>query len=911
MPLSPRPTTNVSPRFRAHAQERSSFVWALSLGLALALINGLVWAWLHASPWVLPNVDGLVPGMAYNGYSRWQSPIQGERPSAGQVASDLQLLRSYTPRLRTYTTTESPELFAEAAAQGFEVSAGLWLSNDMRRNEAELLAAIQIEKAFPGVVRQWIVGNETQLKGMVSPSALRAALRQARAELRAPVSTAEPWHIWEANPGLAREVDFIAVHLLPYWEGASLEGAAGLALQRFSALQRRYPNHRVVIAEIGWPSGGGRFGGAEASPEGQARFVREVLSAWKLLQNPPELYLMEAVDQPWKGKTDEGPVGAHWGMFDAARNPKFALTGDPRHDQSWVGRALAASLLGGLCSVLFVRSRSGVGRDGEIAMGSAILVAASLVVAFVTVPLINYPSLLDWLVLLGLLPPLALMVMVVLGQLHEFLASRHLPRLQPCMPGALVSAPKAFTTGLPPGVSVHMACANEDPAMVIEGVKSLLAMRYPRFEVVVVDNNTHNRKASQALQDQCEALQDARLRFVSVAQLEGFKAGALNLALAQTSEWADWVAVVDADYVVNEHWLAHAFGSPLPSDVALIQYPQAHRLDAVEHGSWLARGMDTEMESFFASGMQHRQSHEAALQHGTMCLVRKDALVKVGGWSSQTLCEDSELGLRLLQAGCRADYRPQVMGVGRLPPTYAAYARQRGRWARGAMQILWLHAAGRGAGLGLLPAQAYHFYMGWAPWLADGLHTLFAMTAALWTVALVWQGGDAQGPLGLPLEAFWVPLAVFWMLRLTIGPWQMRLAQPHRPWRDIVSASALGMALTPTIGVSVLSGLWAAARGRSLVFQGTRTDLGTSGVVKSIGRLVSWLVGPTLLAMACGFLWAVQEGALSYPWSSAMAWAALLAALGLPYAVASAVRLCSGGVSEKGALGQPSSIEAR
>ncbi len=900
------------------------WLWGLSLALASGVVHVLVWAAGHAGPSDLPEVSAPLPGVAYNGFSRWQSPAAGELPTAEVVREDLARIRPLTRSLRTYTTTESPALFEAAAAAGFEITAGLWLSNDLRRNEAELAAARAVELRYPGLVRQWLVGNETQLLGMVSPRSLRDALREARAVLSAPVSTAEPWHIWESNPWLVREVDFIGVHLLPYWEGVPLEVAAGMVVDRYRALAQRYPGRRIVVAEVGWPSGGGSFGAAEASPTAQARFVREVLARWHAMQSPPEAFLMEAIDQPWKGQSTEGPVGAHWGLLDAARVPKFSLSGDANPDPSWRWRALAASILGASMVVLLVVARSGIGRSGEVLMAVALQGASGLMVAFLAVPLANYPSAWDWAVLLGLLPPLALMAAVVLGQMFELLGSRRAERLSPRMPApdaplsTMVSRPGERHLGAEqplPGVSIHMACANEDPSMVMAGVRSLLSMRYPRLEVVLVDNNTRDRRLSDELEEWCRALADPRLKFIGVETLPGFKAGALNLALHHTADWAQWIAVVDADYVVHPDWLADALSSDPGAGCGLLQYPQAHRLSSREAESLLARGMDTELESFFASGMLHRQAHGAALQHGTMCLIRRAALVEVGGWSSATLCEDSELGLRLLQAGHRVEYRPRVAGEGQLPAHVSAYARQRSRWAQGAMQILCLHGWSSAHGcrprLGLRSGQAYHFWMGWAGWLTDGLHTLFSIAAVAWTVALIVQGGDGPGMLGLPLDALWMPLAVFWAARLVLGPWQMRMQQPHRRWSDIAAATLMGVALTPTIGVSVLRGMAAGIGRRALVFQGTRAGPAPTGAWQWLVRLASALTGPAMLALALGFAWAVGVGLLDYDRAPAWAWSLLLTALALPYVAASSVGLWAWMASEKGALGQPSKSAAR
>ncbi len=68
-----------------------------------------------------------------------------------------------------------------------------------------------------------MIGNEVLLRGDLPVEELEKYLDRARAAIGQPVGTAETWHTWLAHPELAQHVDFIAVHLLPYWEGVAVE----------------------------------------------------------------------------------------------------------------------------------------------------------------------------------------------------------------------------------------------------------------------------------------------------------------------------------------------------------------------------------------------------------------------------------------------------------------------------------------------------------------------------------------------------------------------------------------------------------------------------------------------------------------------------------------------------------------
>src|SRR5262249_48954329 len=210
---------------------------------------------------------------------------------------------------------------------GLKVTAGAWLDADPKKNDREIRNLVASVRANPNVNRV-IVGNEVLLRGDLKLAELAAYLRRVRALLAPygiPVGTAEPWHVWLKHPQLAREVDFIAVHLLPYWEGVSAESAVGFTLERLAEVKKRFPYKEVMIGEVGWPSNGRIRRGSVPSLANEAAFLRQFLNVAD--ERGIDYFVMEAFDQPWKIPV-EGGVGAYWGMFDAKRQPKFAWSGE-------------------------------------------------------------------------------------------------------------------------------------------------------------------------------------------------------------------------------------------------------------------------------------------------------------------------------------------------------------------------------------------------------------------------------------------------------------------------------------------------------------------------------------------------------------------------------------------------------
>src|SRR5262245_50430036 len=175
-------------------------------------------------------------------------------------------------------------------------------------------------------------------------------IQRAKRESPVPVTTGEVWSIWRDYPELVASVDFITVHVLPYWEGRSSTTAVDDAIGAYNLLRRLYPGKRVVIGEFGWPSAGYNLKEANPGRIEQAEVLRDFVTRAEALGI--DYNVIEATDQPWK--IDEGSVGSYWGLFDTNLRPKFAWTGPVTHSEHWKLGGLAL-LLGFLLSLPILR----------------------------------------------------------------------------------------------------------------------------------------------------------------------------------------------------------------------------------------------------------------------------------------------------------------------------------------------------------------------------------------------------------------------------------------------------------------------------------------------------------------------------------------------------------------------------
>ncbi|HEX4855999.1 MAG TPA: glycosyltransferase family 2 protein, partial [Limnobacter sp.] len=733
-------------------------------------------------------------------YQADQSPIKQVEPSPEDIQRDLSLLAGKTRAVRTYTVAgvfgEIPRL---AQPYNINVALGAWLGADREANAQELERLLELVGKSPRNVVRLVVGNEALLREELSPVQMAAYLDKVRSKTDLPVSTAEPWHMWLKHPQLANHVDYLAVHLLPFWEGVSLEQAVDYSIARYRDLQNAFPGKPIVVTEVGWPSNGRSIREADASQANQARFLRRFIQ--RAGEEGMVFYLMEAFDQPWKSDI-EGSVGGHWGVYDAFRNPKFEPDRPIIAIPQWKFLAAASIVVALLMTFLLLIDSKMLRNSGRTFLIFNAFVISCLIIYVIYDFTLHYHTWASVAVSVFLLLGVVGVFVIVLAEAHEWAEAMWYSRRQrlltiPGGPGEVARATSAFQ----PFVSIHVPTHEEPPTMVIDTLNALARLDYPAFEVLVVDNNTAEESTWRPVQAHCEKL-GSRFRFFHVKPLSGYKAGALNYALERTHPDAEVVAVIDADYQVQANWLkdlAPQFEKP---EIAIVQAPQDYRDGA---DSAFKAVCHAEYTGFFQLGMVTRNERNAIIQHGTMTMVRKSVLQEVGLWGVNTITEDTELGLRVFEQGHEAVYINQSYGFGLIPDNFTDYKKQRHRWAYGAMQILREHA---GQLLGfkasrLTAGQRYHFMAGWLPWIADGFNLVFSLLAVVWSLLMLWNPLEFNAP---PLLISIVPI-MFFLFKIT-KLFTLYLVQVRVSFTTAFAATLAGLSLSYVIGRATLAGLF-------------------------------------------------------------------------------------------------------
>jgi cellulose synthase/poly-beta-1,6-N-acetylglucosamine synthase-like glycosyltransferase/exo-beta-1,3-glucanase (GH17 family) len=780
----------------------------MSLGIFAAVVS-LV-ACMHLAFWALnnpdttaPSVEGRLPSVSYNRFAE-QTPDGLKIPEA-QIRSDLTAIAAHARAVRTYASTQGLEVVPRIARElGLDVTLGIWIDKDEARNEREIATALDLARRYHNVTRL-VVGNETYLRHEHTAAELVKIIQRVKRDSPVPVATADHWKTFIDHPELVDAVDEVFAHILPYWEGMPKQTAVDGSLALYDQLRTTYPGKKIVIGEFGWPSAGHNFEHAVPGPISQAVILRNFVARANKLGI--DYNIVEAIDQPQK--LFEGNVGPYWGINDASLRPKFAWTG-PIVDADYWKTATLAVLVGFLLSITILALPGATASQATLLAGADHLIGhwcASVLVYWqghylVHGEVITFAVALP---LLGLLGP------IVRSRLNE-MAAVALGREPTRLLSASSPGPIAYT----PKVSIHIPAYREPPDMLLRTIDSVAQLDYPNFECVVVINNTPDPAFWQPIDARCREL-GPRFKFVCVQNLVGFKAAALRLAIAETADEAEIIGIIDADYVVDPGWLRDLVPGFADPEVGLIQAPQDHR-DGDR--SQLHAAMNAEYAGFFDIGMVERNEVNAIIVHGTMCLIRRTAIAAAGGWSSDTICEDSDLGLTIMELGWRAHYTNRRYGWGLLPQDYLAFKTQRARWAGGAVQIVKKHWRRFLPGVSRLDRdQKREFIFGWLNWFGA---EIIAVAAAL--LNLVWVPFVAFKVVAIPDALLTLPIFSAFLVSLIhfVCSYRLRVAVPYR---QMLGAMVVFMSVQWTVASAAFK---AALPAQSSYFHRTRKGTGVS-----------------------------------------------------------------------------------
>ncbi len=147
-----------------------------------------------------------------------------------------------------------------------------------------------------------------------------------------------------------------------------------------------------------------------------------------------------------------------------------------------------------------------------------------------------------------------------------------------------------------------------------------------------------------------------------------------------------------------------------------------------------------------------KDRHGAAYWCGSAALIRRQALLEIGGVATETIAEDFHTTIRLQRHGWRTRYHDEVLVQGLAPHDLDGYLLQRDRWARGNLAVFGLPESPLRA-RELRPLQRLSYFASLAAYLAPPMRLLLLLTLGL----VLWTGDLPMRISLLALAALWLP----------------------------------------------------------------------------------------------------------------------------------------------------------
>jgi exo-beta-1,3-glucanase (GH17 family) len=305
--------------------------WASVLVLAALLALTLAQAWQRGAPVAMADATAAtLPCVSYAPFHRAGStPMTPDGAvSAEQIEHDLRRLKGLTDCVRTYGVANGLHHVPSVARKlGMRVRQGVWLGRDEAANRVEIDRAVALAETHRDVIDVLIVGNEVLLRRDLSVEQLTHHLRHVKSRINIAITYADVWEFWQRHAELKAEVDWVTVHILPYWEDipVAAKDAADHVFNIAHDMQKLFANKPIWVGETGWPAAGRQRAGARPGVVEQTLLIRQLAS--RAASAGVSINIIEAFDQPWK-RALEGAMGGAWGLFAADGVRRVYLSGD-------------------------------------------------------------------------------------------------------------------------------------------------------------------------------------------------------------------------------------------------------------------------------------------------------------------------------------------------------------------------------------------------------------------------------------------------------------------------------------------------------------------------------------------------------------------------------------------------------
>ncbi|KAI5856326.1 glycoside hydrolase superfamily [Tricharina praecox] len=289
-----------------------------------------------------PDLHKVFHGMDYTPLGGVYPECLTWPPTQNNITRDIAVLSLLTDKVRLYGTdcnqTEMVLHAIDALGVDMTVWIGVWLDGNSTTNTRQLnhlytlLSDEKHHDKYAGVA----VGNEVLFAKTLTQTQLFNIISEVRTNLTTlgyniPVGTSDLGSNWKTE--MASEVDVLMANVHPFFAGVVVEKAANWTYTFFQEndvvlTDGLSPKPRVMISEVGWPSGGGSTGGSVAGIDEMNTFMADFVC--KENARGTEYFWFSGFDEPWKIRYNEPKLGKEWedkwGLLDVNRKLKKGLT---------------------------------------------------------------------------------------------------------------------------------------------------------------------------------------------------------------------------------------------------------------------------------------------------------------------------------------------------------------------------------------------------------------------------------------------------------------------------------------------------------------------------------------------------------------------------------------------------------
>jgi cellulose synthase (UDP-forming) len=357
-------------------------------------------------------------------------------------------------------------------------------------------------------------------------------------------------------------------------------------------------------------------------------------------------------------------------------------------------------------------------------------------------------------------------------------------------------------------VDVYVCTYDEPVEVVLATLAGCRALTYPHTTYLLDDGRRPEMEELARL---------AGASYMTRPDSSHAKAGNINVALPRTA--GELVFVLDADHVPMPDALDALVGYFDDERMAVVQSPHDFsNHDSVQH-YMVGRH---EQSLFYRVICPGKDRHGAAFWCGSAALIRRSALLAIGGVATETIAEDFHTTIRLQRHGWRSRYHDEVLVQGLAPHDLDGYLLQRDRWARGNLAVFTLPESPLRA-RELAPGQRLSYFASLFAYLAPPMRLLLLTTLAL----VLWTGALPMKLSVLALATLWLPsVALTLMAGSALARGYMRIAETThfelltmeiytRALRCVVLPGKTAFKVTPKQGVD--EGGWPAVAKLRLV----------------------------------------------------------------------------------------------